>query len=69
MKTKLFQVNGMTCNGCAGTVNNILAMQDGVEEVHVQFPENTAEITFDESKITEDRMIEVVGMMGYQLEP
>ena len=69
MATKEFAVSGMTCNGCAGTVKNILAMQEGVESVNVRYPENDAQVSFDASKISEERMIEVVQMMGYTLEP
>ena len=67
MKTKTFQVKGMTCNGCAGTVSNILKMQPGVEKADATYPDNIAEITFDESQISEERMKEVVKMMGYEL--
>mgnify|MGYP000731212948 CR=1 FL=1 len=67
MISKTYKVNGMTCNGCAGTVNNIIKMQKGVTAVEVKFPENTAEVTFDVAKISEDRIKEVVQMMGYSL--
>lgn len=69
MATKRFKVTGMTCNGCAGTINNILKMQNGVESVSVLYPENEATVTFDESAIDESRIIEVVKMMGYELVP
>ncbi len=69
MTTKQFKVNGMTCNGCAGTIDNILNMQNGVEEVDVRYPENEATVKYDESIIAEDRMIEIVKMMGYELVP
>lgn len=67
MVSKKYNVNGMTCNGCAGTVNNIIKMQKGVTAVDVQYPENTAEVTFDESMISEEKIKEVVQMMGYSL--
>ena len=67
MKTKTFQVSGMTCNGCAGTVSNILNMQPGVEKAEATYPDNIAEVSFDENEISEDRMKEVVKMMGYEL--
>jgi copper chaperone CopZ len=67
MVSKKFTVNGMTCNGCAGTVNNIIKMQKGVESVDVHYPENTAEVSFDESLISEEKIKEVVQMMGYSL--
>lgn len=67
MKNKVFKVKGMTCNGCAGTVSNILKMQEGVEMVEVKFPENIAKVSFDPSLITENKMKEVVEMMGYAL--
>lgn len=57
----------MTCDGCAGTVSNILRMQPGVEKAEAAFPDNIAEVTFDETQITEERMKEVVKMMGYEM--
>lgn len=68
MASKEFKVQGMTCNGCAGTIKNILTLQEGVEEADVRYPENLATVTFDETKISEERMMEVVKMMGYGLE-
>jgi len=67
MKTKTFKVSGMTCDGCAGTVSNILKMQPGVEKAEVTFPENNAEVLFDENEINENRIKEVVKMKGYEL--
>ena len=58
----------MTCNGCAGTVTNIVKMQKGVDSIKVQYPENTAEVTFDETQISETKIKEVVQLMGYGLE-
>lgn len=68
MKTKTYKVQGMTCNGCAGTVSNILKMQPGVDSAKATFPDNIAEVTFDESQISEERMKEVVKMMGYEMQ-
>ena len=67
MTSKTDKVRGMTCNGCAGTVQNIIKMQKGVDAVEVQYPENTAEVAFDESQISEEQIKEVVQMMGYSL--
>jgi len=67
MTNKKFIVSGMTCNGCSGTVNNILKMQNGVNKVEVKWPENTAEVEFDENLVSEDLLKNVVKMMGYEL--
>lgn len=67
MKNKNFTVSGMTCNGCAGTVNNIIKMQNGVNKVEVKWPENTAEVEFDENLVSEDALKNIVKMMGYEL--
>ena len=67
MTTKTFKVKGMTCNGCAGTVSNILKIQGGVKSAKASYPENIAEIQFEETEISEDKMKEIVKMMGYEL--
>lgn len=40
-----FTINGMTCNGCAKTVTNLLSKVEGVQEANVSLDEKTAEIT------------------------
>lgn len=47
MKTT-YSVNGMTCEGCAKTVTNLLAKVQGVKEANVSLKEKTAEVTHED---------------------
>ncbi len=42
-----YQINGMTCEGCANTVKKLLTKVAGVKDASVSLKENTAEVTHD----------------------
>jgi copper chaperone CopZ len=67
MKTEIFPVAGMTCSGCARTVQNILKNQQGVAEAMVDLAHAQATVTYDETRISATAMAEVLGKMGYAL--
>ncbi len=58
-------IEGMKCEGCAGTVHEALANIDGVEAVDVRLEEKRARVTVAES--TEDAaLIGAVVAAGYE---
>ncbi|MCT4622861.1 MAG: cation transporter [Schleiferiaceae bacterium] len=65
--TTTYKVKGMTCGGCATTVTNILKMQPGVNEVDVSLEDNEAKVDYDDTKVSSEKLQEVVGMMGYEM--
>jgi copper chaperone CopZ len=46
---KLYQVEGMTCGGCASTVKRKLSSIAGVNEVKIDLEEKEVEITSSEA--------------------
>ena len=42
-----YQINGMTCDGCANTVKKLLTKVTGVKEATVSLQDKTAEVTHD----------------------
>ena len=50
------KVEGMDCKGCEGKVRRALLEIDGVEKAEVSYEESTANVTFDASKTTPDKI-------------
>lgn len=42
-----YQINGMTCEGCANTVKKLLGRVAGVKEATVSLQDKTAEVTHE----------------------
>ena len=58
-------VKGMTCATCPVTVKAVLKKQAGVTEVKVDLKKGTAEVAFDASKVTPQKLAEVVTEAGF----
>lgn len=67
MTTKIFEVSGMTCSGCVRTVETIIKKQAGVQSASVTLTPGKAEVTFDETTISTEKIIQAVGSMGYTM--
>jgi len=64
-RTVTIRVQGMTCGGCAMTVENALKSTDGVEEARVNFKSGRAVIKYDDRKVTLTRLREVINNTGF----
>jgi len=67
MKTRVFRVGGMTCAACSNRIEGAIGEIDGVQSVVANFGNNTATVTYDESKVTEDMIGSAVTSAGYQM--
>ncbi|MDR0480658.1 MAG: heavy-metal-associated domain-containing protein [Gallionellaceae bacterium] len=47
METVQINIEGMTCNGCAGNVTKVLAHIPGVSSVEVSLEQKRAAVTYD----------------------
>ena len=65
-KTAAFEVNGWTCGSCAAATRIALKKLDGVEDVKTDSDKKEAHVTYDDSKVTTDRMIEAIAKLGYK---
>ncbi len=63
-KKEIFNVDGMSCSGCAGTVQSALVQADGVREARVDFAEGIAEITHS---LSDSEISEIVTGAGYRV--
>jgi copper chaperone len=67
MKTDILNVSGMTCGGCTAKVTHALSSVPGVAKVDVSLPKKTAEVTFDEKRVSMESMRAALRTAGYDL--
>lgn len=61
-----YQIGGMSCGGCAATVQKKLSGADGVTSVTVDLAKKQAEITSSQS-IKADKLQEALNNTGYTI--
>ncbi len=59
------KISGMTCSGCANTVEKALIELNGVESALVDHENNSAFVTYNASKVTSADFEKVVESSGY----
>jgi len=62
-----FPVTGMTCVGCASSVENILNKMDGVTEAGVNFASNTVLVSYDSEKVSKEQLKSNLQSAGYDI--
>ncbi len=66
MQTLKFDVNGITCGGCTGSVRRALAKIDGVSQVNVSLHPGMASMEADPGPVTPNLIEAVISNLGYQ---
>jgi copper chaperone CopZ len=66
-RTLTLRVKGMTCEGCAMSIEKALKEADGVVDARVSYERGEARIKFDDQKITVARLREIIKSLGYKL--
>ncbi len=69
MKKINLQISGMTCASCAVTINKSLSKSKGVKEANVNFSTSNAAVLYDETLISEKKLISIVKNTGYKASP
>ena len=64
-RTVTLKVRGMTCGGCATSVEKALKSTDGVEDVRVSFERGRAVIKYDDQKVTVEKLREIIQSTGF----
>ncbi|MGH9970551.1 MAG: heavy-metal-associated domain-containing protein [Pyrinomonadaceae bacterium] len=62
------RVKGMTCGGCATSVESALKSTEGVEDAQVSYKRGTAIVKYDDQKVTVAKLREVVNSAGFTCE-
>ncbi|ODA16076.1 copper-binding protein [Geobacillus thermoleovorans] len=65
--TITLQVQGMTCGHCKAAVTNALQALDGVSRVEVHLQEGTVDVEYDETKVSVEKLKEVIEEQGYDV--
>lgn len=65
MKNNTLIVEGMTCASCSSAVERIMKKQDGMHEASVNLTTKKLTVTYDDSLINMDKMIQLIDKAGY----
>lgn len=65
-KTAAFEVSGWTCASCASATRIALKKLEGVQEVKTNPDEKEALVTYDDAKVTPERMVQAIAKLGYK---
>lgn len=65
LNVAVFNIEGMDCAGCVGTIHAALSKAAGVRSASVLFKEKQAKVTYDSSVTNPDRLIAVVASTHY----
>lgn len=65
MEMTTLKIGGMTCMGCVGSVTRVLKSTPGVTDAQVTLKPGQAEIQYDASTTTVDKLKAVIEDAGY----
>ena len=65
MQTLSFEVSGMTCGGCTGSVQRALSKVDGVSHAEVTLRPGVATVMADPALVTAAQIEAVIAQLGY----
>jgi DNA-binding transcriptional MerR regulator/copper chaperone CopZ len=66
MKTTLLAVKGMHCDGCARTIEALLARVPGVRKAEASFEERQARVLHDQDEAPETELVAAVAKGGFE---
>ena len=66
-KTVTIKVEGMKCGKCSSSVTKALKATEGVEDVQVSHEKGEAVIKYDEQKLTEAKLREIINSTGFKV--
>lgn len=67
VRTLTFRIKGMTCAGCAVSIENALKATEGVLEARVNYGKGQAWVRYDAGKVTRSRLRKVIEETGFQV--
>jgi len=65
-KTVTIKVAGMKCSKCSASVSKALKATEGVEEAEVSSEKGEAVIKYDDQKLNEAKLREVINSTGFK---
>lgn len=68
MENVTLNVKGMSCGHCVKSVEGSVGALDGVNEVKVNLDAGQVDVSFDNGKVTVDKIKEAIDDQGYDVE-
>ena len=65
-KKSTIRVEGMKCSKCTGSVEKALKATAGVEKVEISLDRKEAVVEYDDEKVTEAKLREVINATGFK---
>lgn len=69
MKNEKFEISGMTCASCQANVTRCVQKQPGVQQVNVSLLANQMQVSYDETKVSAQQLMQAVQAIGYGASP
>jgi copper chaperone len=66
-KTVTIKIEGMMCSKCSASVTKALKATEGVEDAQVSSEKGEAVIKYDDQKLTEAKLREVISKTGFKV--
>jgi copper chaperone CopZ len=66
-KKSIIRIEGMHCKMCSASVTKALKATAGVEQVEVSYEKGEAVIQYDDQKMTEAKLREVINGTGFKV--
>lgn len=67
IQTVIFDIKGMTCNGCASHVENDVNKLPGILNVNASYEEANAKVEFDQTKVSLNQIKKAINGTGYKV--
>lgn len=67
MKTLVISIDGMHCDGCAETIQTLLAVETGVKAASVSFQDSRARVLYDPAAADEKKLVAAIERGGYKV--
>ncbi|ALC86621.1 hypothetical protein AM499_12850 [Bacillus sp. FJAT-22090] len=62
------QVQGMSCGHCVNSVEGSVGKLDGVEQVKVHLESGKVDVSFNDEKVTVEKIKETIDEQGYDVQ-
>ncbi len=67
MKTAIFKIEGMNCDGCANTIKTLIEKEPGVRMASVSFSDRQACVLYDPQSVEEEHLVDTIQKPGFRV--
>jgi len=67
MKTIQFQLETLSCPSCVTKIEGVLAKEPGVENARVLFNSSKVKISYQEDRVTSEKLAGLIEKVGYPI--